>query len=157
MADPDTDGAMSRSSSGRISLSGLLNVIDGVASQEGRVLLMTTNNINSLDSALLRPGRIDLRVHFELATQKQAENLFIQAFSDRSHSAKEKEKGEGDGVTQEENVKQLAQTFAAEIPEKTLSPAEIQGFLMDWKKRPEEAIAKTKEWVKEINARNKKS
>ena len=32
----------------RISLSALLNVIDGVASQEGRVLIMTTNHIESL-------------------------------------------------------------------------------------------------------------
>lgn len=39
-----------------ISLSGLLNVIDGLASPEGRVLIMTTNHPEKLDHALIRPG-----------------------------------------------------------------------------------------------------
>ncbi len=39
-----------------ISLSGLLNAIDGVASHEGRVLVMTTNFPKRLDDALIRPG-----------------------------------------------------------------------------------------------------
>jgi mitochondrial chaperone BCS1 len=39
-----------------ISLSGLLNAIDGVASHEGRVLVMTTNHPEQLDAALIRPG-----------------------------------------------------------------------------------------------------
>lgn len=42
-----------------ISLSGLLNIIDGVASHEGRVLIMTTNHPEKLDEALIRPGRVD--------------------------------------------------------------------------------------------------
>ncbi len=36
---------------GRLSLSGLLNILDGVASQEGRVLIMTTNHLEKLDKA----------------------------------------------------------------------------------------------------------
>src|SRR6201999_2552221 len=47
-----------------ISLSALLNVIDGVASSEGRILVMTTNHIEKLDSALLRPGRVDMTIGF---------------------------------------------------------------------------------------------
>lgn len=65
----------------RISLSGLLNVLDGVASHEGRVLIMTTNHISRLNEALLRPGRIDIKVQFELANQGDVENLFIQMFT----------------------------------------------------------------------------
>jgi mitochondrial chaperone BCS1 len=42
-----------------ISFSGLLNSIDGVIAQEGRLLFLTTNNVLNLDEALLRPGRID--------------------------------------------------------------------------------------------------
>jgi chaperone BCS1 len=45
-----------------ISLSGLLNIIDGAASHEGRVLIMSTNYPEKLDSALIRPGRVDLQV-----------------------------------------------------------------------------------------------
>lgn len=43
-------------------LSDVLNAIDGVQSNHGRILVLTTNDINKLDSALLRPGRIDLMV-----------------------------------------------------------------------------------------------
>lgn len=42
------------------SLSDILNAIDGVFTTEGRILVMTTNFKEKLDSALLRPGRIDL-------------------------------------------------------------------------------------------------
>lgn len=63
-----------------ISLSGLLNAIDGVASHEGRVLIMTTNTPEQLDDALIRPGRVDLQVAFANATQDQARELFIRMY-----------------------------------------------------------------------------
>ncbi|KAI1423763.1 BCS1 N terminal-domain-containing protein [Xylaria sp. FL1777] len=63
-----------------ISLSGLLNAIDGVASHEGRVLIMTTNVPESLDEALIRPGRVDLQVEFTFATKEQAKELFIRMY-----------------------------------------------------------------------------
>lgn len=47
-----------------VSFSGLLNALDGVRSQEGSILFMTTNHREKLDPALLRPGRCD--VHVEL-------------------------------------------------------------------------------------------
>lgn len=63
-----------------ISLSGLLNAIDGVASHEGRVLIMTTNIPESLDDALLRPGRVDLQVQFTYSSKDQAKELFIRMY-----------------------------------------------------------------------------
>jgi len=63
-----------------ISLSGLLNAIDGVASHEGRVLIMTTNKPESLDEALIRPGRVDLQVGFTNATPQQATELFQRMY-----------------------------------------------------------------------------
>ncbi|KAK2048512.1 hypothetical protein LZ31DRAFT_563134 [Colletotrichum somersetense] len=63
-----------------ISLSGLLNAIDGVASQEGRILVMTTNKPESLDEALIRPGRVDLQVSFTNATPQQATELFHRMY-----------------------------------------------------------------------------
>jgi chaperone BCS1 len=63
-----------------ISLSGLLNAIDGVASHEGRVLIMTTNKPETLDEALLRPGRVDLQVAFTNATKMQAKELFERMY-----------------------------------------------------------------------------
>lgn len=65
-----------------ISLSGLLNAIDGVASHEGRVLVMTINKPEALDEALVRPGRVDLQVCFTNATRHQAKELFIRMYVD---------------------------------------------------------------------------
>jgi mitochondrial chaperone BCS1 len=64
-----------------ISLSGLLNAIDGVASQEGRVLVMTTNYPEKLDDALVRPGRVDLKVEFTLASRQQIRELFVRMYN----------------------------------------------------------------------------
>ena len=64
-----------------ISLSGLLNVIDGVASHEGRVLVMTSNFPDKLDDALIRPGRIDMRIDFTRATRSQMSELFRRMYS----------------------------------------------------------------------------
>ncbi len=44
----------------KLTFSGFLNALDGVRSQEGQILFMTTNHIENLDPALLRPGRTDL-------------------------------------------------------------------------------------------------
>jgi len=65
-----------------ISLSGLLNIIDGVASHEGRVLVMTTNRPEKLDEALIRPGRVDHQVKFGNATREQVRELFERMFAD---------------------------------------------------------------------------
>lgn len=64
-----------------ISLSGLLNAIDGVASHEGRVLVMTTNFPDKLDDALIRPGRIDMKVKFTMSTHHQVFELFLRMYS----------------------------------------------------------------------------
>jgi chaperone BCS1 len=45
-----------------VSLSALLNAIDGVFSRDGRVLIMTTNHPEKIDPALVRPGRADRKI-----------------------------------------------------------------------------------------------
>ncbi len=60
----------------RITLSGLLNALDGVSAQEGRLLFATTNKYDSLDPALTRPGRMDLHIEFKLASKFQARELY---------------------------------------------------------------------------------
>jgi hypothetical protein len=46
-----------------VSLSALLNVLDGMQSPRGVVFVMTTNHPEKLDPALKRPGRVDLHEH----------------------------------------------------------------------------------------------
>lgn len=57
------------------SLSELLNQMDGIASFHGRITIMTTNRINVLDEALIRPGRIDYKIEF-----KYCKLFEVQAF-----------------------------------------------------------------------------
>lgn len=70
-----------------ISLSGLLNAIDGVATHEGRVLIMTTNHPEMLDAALVRPGRVDRKVEFRLAMKEQVRELFVRMYAASEESA----------------------------------------------------------------------
>jgi chaperone BCS1 len=44
-----------------IDISSVLNVLDGVSTPEGILIVMTTNHLSKLDPALIRPGRIDFR------------------------------------------------------------------------------------------------
>ncbi|MCJ1387787.1 hypothetical protein MMC18_000630 [Xylographa bjoerkii] len=64
-----------------ITLSGLLNAIDGATSQEGRVLIMTTNDPEALDDALIRPGRIDMQIFFGPVSQRVAEQIFVRMYT----------------------------------------------------------------------------
>jgi len=57
-----------------------LNALDGVRSQEGRILMMTTNHREKLDPALLRPGRADVHVELNYASEKQMKGLFLKFF-----------------------------------------------------------------------------
>ena len=66
---------------GRISLSALLNIIDGVAATEGRILIMTTNHLEKLDAALIRPGRVDMTIKFDLATTDMITTIFRGIFA----------------------------------------------------------------------------
>lgn len=59
-----------------VTLTGLLNSLDGVATPHGLITVMTTNHADSLDPALLRPGRIDLVEHINYAKAAQVANLF---------------------------------------------------------------------------------
>jgi mitochondrial chaperone BCS1 len=67
-----------------ISLSGLLNIIDRISSHEGYLLFMTTNYIEKLDTALIRPGRINKTISFKISITKQIESTFRHMFSPSS-------------------------------------------------------------------------
>lgn len=59
-----------------VTLSGLLNAIDGVAATEGRILIMTTNHPEKLDPALVRAGRIDRRIFIGKLGMPEVEAMF---------------------------------------------------------------------------------
>jgi hypothetical protein len=62
-----------------VSLSGLLNSLDGVATPHGLITVMTTNDKSALDDALIRPGRIDRTEEIGMLDEDQASRL-LQLF-----------------------------------------------------------------------------
>jgi mitochondrial chaperone BCS1 len=211
------DGPAPPPPNNRLSLSGLLNALDGIGAQEGRILFATTNHYRSLDPALCRPGRMDLHIEFKLASKYQAKELFTRFYLPGDHPDEEEEdkekvkkednekvddsgytsnadtssetssekgaegvsdtaaadgtagddKGKGEGTATLENekphvighrhshgpvmspkqVKELAAQFAEAIPEREVSMASLQGFLMSYKVRPFQAVKDAPEWV----------
>lgn len=51
-------------------LSYLLNILDGINETPGRIIIMTTNRPEILDEALIRPGRIDIKINFTKSTEE---------------------------------------------------------------------------------------
>lgn len=64
----------------RVTFSGLLNAIDGVAASEGTMLFMTTNHVDKLDEALIRPGRCDVKQFIGLPDKGQVKRMFERFF-----------------------------------------------------------------------------
>ncbi len=92
----------------RLSFSGFLNALDGVATQEGTLLFMTTNHLERLDPALIRAGRIDEQVELGHADEDQLRRLYLKFHPDPAAAA----------------------VFARERAGQALSPAAVQGELM---------------------------
>ena len=69
-----------------VTLSGLLNVLDGFYAPTNVIFVMTTNHAEALDEALLRPGRIDYKLYLGKATGRQKVDLYRRFFPDASES-----------------------------------------------------------------------
>ncbi|CAK5283040.1 unnamed protein product [Mycena citricolor] len=113
----------------QVTLSGLLNVLDSVSSTDGRLTVATTNHIENLDSALIRAGRMDMKIQYTFADTPQIEQVFARFFP---HSA------------------DLARAFAEQIPPHRFSVAQIQGYLLTKKRDAEGAVFGAGKWIEEI-------
>ncbi|KAF8128052.1 P-loop containing nucleoside triphosphate hydrolase protein [Mycena galopus ATCC 62051] len=129
-----------------VTLSGLLNVIDGIGSEEGKLFVATTNHIDRLDAALLRPGRIDHKVQYSLASAPQAHALFMRFFPAWRFPASAPNLGD----EKTETIPELADTFATGVPPAEFSTAELQGYLQGYKTRPAEAAHGVGVWVEQV-------
>ena len=145
-----TNDNTSRPSSG-ISMATLLNVIDGVGSSEGRVLVITTNYLDRLDAALTRPGRIDMRAEFALASPSQIAKLFLRMYQapESTQTSPQKDLEQHNKVEiSAEQLHQLSQDFAA-VWTRQLSPAAVQGYLLMHKSDPHLALENAPKWIQE--------
>ncbi|KAG5929259.1 hypothetical protein E4U42_006456 [Claviceps africana] len=75
----DADGY----SGATVTFSGLLNALDGVAAGEERIAFLTTNHIDRLDPALIRPGRVDMMLRIGEATRYQAGEMWDRFYGDQ--------------------------------------------------------------------------
>lgn len=141
-----TAGSGSRSPTSNCTLSGLLNVLDGVGSPEGRIVIMTTNKPERLDGALVRPGRVDMRVHLGHISQRSAEDMFLRMFSPEADGALASA-AEADEELRITSLRRMASEFSMHIPENTFTPSQLQGFFQMHLENAAEAIASIAAWV----------
>ena len=106
-----------------LTLSGLLNSLDGVFNNDGRILIMTTNHPEVLDRALIRPGRIDMRIEFAYCDHQQIIDIFKIMFDE-----------------------EIDQSHLENVDEYKYSPAFITSLFMNYKNSPYEAFDRIEEF-----------
>lgn len=100
----------------KLSFSGFINALDGVASHEGSVIFMTTNHPELIDEAVVRGGRVDFRMELSNCDRHQLREMFLKFFDDPT----------------------AAEAFAAALEPGVWSPAAVQERLL---KAPDAASA----------------
>lgn len=118
----------------KITLSGLLNALDGASASEGRIVIMTSNHPDVLDSALIRPGRVDKRILLPDMSRASAKKIFSRMYSNT-------------GV---QGLAGLAEAFSSRLPEGKITPAELQGFILDHMDQPNQAVDEIGEWADRV-------
>ena len=66
----------------QITLSYILNIIDGIRETPGRILVITSNNYESLDPALIRPGRIDITLEMNNCSIDIIKEMYSHYYKD---------------------------------------------------------------------------
>ena len=121
-----------------VTFSGLLNALDGVASAEERIVFLTTNYLDRLDSALIRPGRVDMAVRLGEATRWQMAKLWDRFYSEfdeqGTYKARFLERLEQLGLISPENEEKR-------LHSRSTSAAALQGLFLYNKGDMEGAIA----------------
>ena len=105
-----------------VTFSGLLNALDGVASTEERIVFLTTNHLERLDPALVRPGRVDVKLEVGMSDGDQVSRMFLRFHPDHPG---------------------LAETFAhAVLQDRTAGPsmAALQAFFLTRKNSAQQCV-----------------
>merc|ERR1711915_186685 len=102
----------------RLTLASLLEVLDGVMEMDGRMLIITTNYPEKLDKALIRPGRVDMKVKFGPCTRENIIEMYEHYFEEK-----------------------LPQDFdIAKVPDKRWTPAEVTQVFLNHMHSPTESL-----------------
>ncbi|KAF9130775.1 hypothetical protein BGW39_002685 [Mortierella sp. 14UC] len=176
----DVDAALVKRKAGKtqeggnnVTLSGILNALDGITAQEGSVVFMTTNHIRKLAPALIRPGRCDRKMLFDYADKHQIEGMFLKFFLSRPPVAPKpirklpstsiststatvtlpeldsKEQGRKD--TYDAMIKRIAAKMTEAITFKdAVTTAQLQGFFMLHRDDPENILDEVPGFLAEL-------
>merc|ERR1711936_235950 len=102
----------------KLTLASLLEVLDGVMEMEGRMLIITTNYPEKLDKALIRPGRIDMKVHFGPMNGENIIRMYKHFFETDSP----------------------ASVSSSDLPDLKWTPAEVTQVFLNNMNNPQEAL-----------------
>lgn len=67
----------------KLNLGFFLNLLDGVLETPGRIIIISTNHPDKLDRALVRPGRVDLKIHMDMCSPAMIRDIIQHYFDHR--------------------------------------------------------------------------
>jgi mitochondrial chaperone BCS1 len=165
-SEKDSSDAKTKSSGSKVTLSGLLNAIDGPHSPEGHILIMTTNTPDVLEEALTRPGRIDLETEFDYAGRQQVRDMFVRMYEQKQkplsptlklttvgRDANKDADRNAETVFEHAELAELADKFASRVPEREFSSAQFQEFLVPRKRDPKGAAEEIDVYIEKLRER----
>ena len=91
-----------------ITLDDILNIWDGINETPGRILIMTSNHYDKLDPALIRPGRIDIKLEMSYLSKECVMKIFEHLYG-----------------------KKVPRKYISSIPDKKLTPAKLMNIYIN--------------------------
>lgn len=125
---------------GSVTMSGLLNALDGIVGGDGRIVCMTTNHIEQLDPALIRPGRCDKKVLLDNASDEQIEKIYLQYFEGEDELSRE--------------FKKFIRVMMEIEGDAFISPATIQSILMEHRDDARFFIADEMDKIEKVDSKD---
>ena len=65
-----------------LTLDDILQIMDGIYENRNRILIITSNYYDKLDSAMVRPGRIDLTLQLKNVTTEVFKEMYTYLFQE---------------------------------------------------------------------------
>lgn len=90
-----------------ITLDDILNVFDGIRECPGRIIIISSNHYDKLDSALVRPGRIDIKLEMGYTSKNTIKAMYKTFYHE-----------------------EIPDKILQKIPENKFTPAEITNFYL---------------------------
>ena len=81
--DANTKGSFKKDNTCKLTLSFILNLLDGLDENHGRILIITSNYYDKIDKALIRPGRIDLQVEMKNASLNTIKEMYTHYYNSK--------------------------------------------------------------------------